>query len=199
MGRVAWNDKIVLLFERYSPESCLLHQAFLQAGCDCIAVSLEENDFLPRRVFSIYDLFSREHPTEEEHLGYPRFFNEIMVPDNWTINAGDRTLGNITCQQEEKGKIYYLQGEKSFLVEAVDWYDRKGCVRFRDYYNRYGEICARTVYDVRGQALCKTRFSGAGREMLTENFVTGDIMLHVDGRMKLFRSKLYLLVYWFGR
>ncbi|MCI8799079.1 MAG: accessory Sec system glycosylation chaperone GtfB [Lachnospiraceae bacterium] len=199
MEGFALPDKIILLFDCYSPESRLLHESFLQTGCDCIAVSLEENDFLPRNVFSVYDLFSREGKIADENRGKPRFFNEIAVPDNWSIQAGDSTSGKITCMQEEKGKIWYLQGEKRFLVEAVDWYDRKGNVRFQDHYNRYGENCARTVYDARGQALCKTRFSESGKEILTENFMTGDMTLYVDGEMKLFRSKLDLLVYWFGR
>lgn len=199
MGRFAWSDKIMLLFDRYSPESCQLHKSLLQTGCDYIAVSLEENDFLPWDVYSVYELITRDLQTKERSRGKARFFNEIAVPDNWSIQAGDRTSGKITCMQEEKGKIWYLQGEKKFLVEAVDWYDRKGSVRFRDHYNRYGENCARTVYDAKGQALCKTRFSEAGKEILTENFVTGDMMLHVNGGMKLFRSKLELLVYWFGR
>lgn len=199
MERLALPDKIILLFDRYSPESCQLHESFLQAGCDCIAVSLEENDFLPGNVFSIYELFSREGGIEKENRKKPRFFNEIAIPDNWSIQAGDRTSGKITCMQEEKGKIWYLQGEKNFLVEAVDWYDRKGEVRFRDHYNRYGDNCARTIYATKGQALCKTRFSESGKEIFTENFVTGDMLLYVDGRMKMFRSKLDLLIYWFGR
>lgn len=198
MERYAWSDKIILLCDRYSLESCQLHESFLQAGCDCMAVSLEENDFLPGGVLSVYDLMSGYARPEGEYEGKIRFFNEIEVPDNWTINAGDRTSGNITYLQEEKGKIWYLQGEKKYLVEAVDWYDRKGCVRFRDHYNRYGYICARTVYNVKGQAMCRTRFSEAGREVITENLITGDIILDVNGKTKIFRSKTEMIRYWFG-
>lgn len=199
MGRVTWSDKIVLLCDFYSPESNLLHVSLLQAGCDCVAVSLEENDFLPENVLSVYDMLSGELPEKEKDRGKPRFFNEIAVPDYWTINAGNRNSGNITYQQVEKGKIYYWQGGKNYLVEAVDWYDRKGRVRFRDHYNRYGNICARTVYDADGCALCKTRFSESGKEIFTQNLVTGDMMLHVDGAMKIFRSKVELLVFWFKK
>ena len=76
--------------------------------------------------------------------------------------------------------------------------DRKGCVRFRDHYNRYGYICARTVYNVKGQAMCRTRFSEAGREVITENLITGDIILDVNGKTKIFRSKTEMIRYWFG-
>lgn len=199
MERAALSDKIILLCDRWSPDSDLLHVSLLKAGCDCVAVSLEENDFLPENVLSMYDMLSGELPGKEENRRKPRFFNEIAVPDHWTINAGNRTSGNITYQQEEKGKIYYWQEGKNYLVEAVDWYDRKGRVRFRDHYNRHGNICARTVYDADGCALCKTRFSESGKEILTENLVTGDMMLYVDGTMKIFRSKVEMLTFWFIR
>ena len=198
MERYAWSDKIILLCDHYSLESRQLHESLLQAGCDCMAVSLEENDFLPGGVLSVYDLMSGYAQAEGEYKGKIRFFNEIEVPDNWTINAGDSTSGNITYLQEEKGKIYYLQGEKKYLVEDVDWYDRKGCVRFRDHYNRYGNICARTVYNAKGQAMCRTRFSESGKELITENLITGDIILDVNGKTKIFRSKTDMIRYWFG-
>lgn len=199
MGRAVLSDKIILLCDFYSPASNLLHVSLLQAGCDCVAVSLEENDFLPENVISVYDMLSGELSEKKENRGKPRFFDEIAVPDHWTINAGNLTSGNITYLQEEKGKIYYLQGGKSYLVEAVDWYDRKGCVRFRDHYNRYGNICARTVYDADGSALCKTRFSESGKEILTKNLVTGDMMLYVDGTMKIFHSKVEMVTFWFTK
>lgn len=193
------SDRIIILFDQYSVESQLLHESFIQTGCECLAISLEENDFLPSAVTSVYDMISGDFWIEEEKRGCPRYFNEIAVPDNWSIHAGDKSVGNITYQHEEKGKIYYLQSEKHHLVEAVDWYDRKGCVRFRDHYNRYGNICARTVYDGNGKELCKSRFSKSGKEFITENFVTGDIILNYDDVMKIFRSKQELTGYWFNR
>ena len=48
---------IILLFERYSPDSRRLHESFLRAGCECSAVVLEEDDFLPEGVMSVYDIF----------------------------------------------------------------------------------------------------------------------------------------------
>lgn len=196
MEKHAWADKIILLFDSYSLESQYLHESFLQAGCDCVGISLEENDFLPYHIASIYELLSGEFQIGEENWGMPRFFNEIEVPDHWSVHAGDTVSGSVTYLHEEKGRVYYLPSDKRYLVEAVEWYDRKGRVRFRDLYNRYGNLCARMVYGANGQAYYKTRFTKSGQEAITENFVTGDIMLNDDGAIRLFRSKRDLILYW---
>ena len=199
MENSAFSGKIILLFDSYSQESRFLHESLLQVDCDCLAVSLEESTFLPANVLSIYDLLSGDFRTEQENQGEPKYFNEVAVPDQWSIHAGNQQSGNITYLQEEKGKIYYAShSEKKFRIEAVDWNDRKGRVRFRDHYNRYGRICARTVYDINGNPLCRTRFSSSGKEILTENYSAGDLIFHHNGVMKVFRSKLDLLLYWFA-
>lgn len=202
MEQFALQGKIILLFDSYSAESRMLHQSLLQTGRDVVALSLEENDFLPRDVFSIYDLLCGGFGTETDRRGAPRFFNEVAVPDNWSIQAGygsNRQFGSITYLHEEKGRIYYSQSEKRFFVEAVDWYDRKGRARFRDHYDRYGNICARTVYDTSGKPFCRTRLSASGQEIITENYWTGDLMFNLDGVMKIFRNKLDLILYWFAQ
>lgn len=161
----------VLLFDSYSPDSRRLHGSFRLAGCDCSAVVLEENDFLPEEVMSVYDLFLGYYGEKGKGLGKPRFVNEIAVPDLWSISAGvgKTAYGRITYRNEEKGRIYYLDSPKKHLVKAVDWFNRKGEVRVRDHYNRYGAVCARTVYDVQGRELGKTWFSAGGQEVITWN------------------------------
>lgn len=199
MEKFALSGKVILLFESYSPESRLLHESLLQTNYDLVVVSLEENDFLPRNILSIYDLLCSDYRTEKDNRGEPKYFNEVAVPDNWSIQsgyAGNKQSGSIIWLNEEKGKIYYSQTEKKFSVEAVDWNDRKGRVRFRDHYNRYGNICARTVFDINGKPYCKTRFSAAGQEIITENYWTGDLIFNHDGVVQIFRNRLDLMLYW---
>lgn len=81
----------------------------------------------------------------------------------------------------------------------MDWFDRKGNVRFRDHYNRYGAICARTVYDGQGKELGKTWFSAEGQEAITLNCVTGDLIVNDDGCIRLFRTKMDMMLYFFRR
>lgn len=199
MEQCALPGKIILLFDSYSSKSRLLHESLLQTNSDFVALCMEEKDFLPRNVLSIYDLLCGDYQTEKDDRGRPKYFNEVAVPDNWSIQSGygsDRQFGSVTYLNEEKGKIYYSQAEKKFCVKAVDWNDRKGRIRFRDHYNRYGRICARTVYDANGKPCCKTWFSASGQEVITENYRTEDLILNHDGVVKIFRSKLDMVLYW---
>lgn len=69
-------EDTILLFDSYSPDSRRLHDSFRLAGCKCSAVILEENDFLPEGVLSVFDLFLGYYEKNGESPGKPRFFNE---------------------------------------------------------------------------------------------------------------------------
>ncbi len=193
----------ILLFDSYSEGGRRLYDSFRLAGCECSVVVLENNDFLPEEAMSAYDLFLGYYGERgrKTGTGKPRFFNEVEVPDNWSINAGvgESDYGKITYQHEEKGRIYYWESPKKFRVKAVDWFDRKGAVRFRDYYNRYGAVCARSVYDGQGKELGKTWFSAGGQEAITKNCVTGDLIVNDGELVKFFRSEMDMIVYFFRR
>ncbi len=157
---------------------------------------MEEDDFLPEGVMSVYDIF----------LGYregkPKFFNEVPVPDHWSISAGieESRYGKITWQHEEKGRIHYWENvPKKWLVKAVDWLDRKGIVRCRDHYNSRGSVYARTVYDKEGKECGKTWFSVSGQEVITGNAITGDLIVNDGGMIRFFRTKMDMMLYFFSR
>ncbi|MCI9144646.1 MAG: accessory Sec system glycosylation chaperone GtfB, partial [Lachnospiraceae bacterium] len=191
----------ILLFDNYSESSRRLYDSFRLAGCECSVVVLENNDFLPEEAMSAYDLFLGYYGERGRRLGKPRFFNEVEVPDHWSINAGvgETDYGRITYQHEEKGRIYYWESPKRFRVKAVDWFDRKGAVRFRDHYNRYGAVCARTVFDGQGKELGITWFSVGGQEAITKNCVTGDLIVNDGELVKFFRTEMDMIVYFFRR
>ena len=199
MERTIELNEIILLMATYSIEGQRLHASLKRAGCDCLALVLEENNFLPEDVASVNDLLLGYFKAKKDNIAKPKYFNEIPVPDGWNISAGNEKLGRIYYQGEEKGKIYYLQAIKRHVVEAVDWYDRTGSVRFRDHYNRYGAVCARTVYDNKGKPISKTWFSKAGQEIIMENYVTGDIILNDGDMIKFFRTKRELTRYFFDK
>ncbi len=200
MGRCIGANEIILLFDSYSLEGRYLHESVERAGYKTRAIVIEEDDFLPRGVISVYDLLSSDWKEENKGKGAPLFFNEIVAPDHWSISAGvEEPYGKITYQHEEKGRIYYIEPVRKYLVKAVDWFDRKGAVRFRDHYNRYGIICARTVYNAGGQQLSKSWFSARGQEILMENYVTGDIIFNDGDIVKHFRTKIDLICYCFTK
>jgi accessory Sec system glycosyltransferase GtfB len=196
--RYIGSNQIILLFEEYTLKSQLLYESLRGADYSCIPFVIEENDFLPKEVFSIYDLITGDF--EKRFVRNPRFFNEIEAPDNWNISAGVKErYGHISYRHEEKGRIYYAESEKRFSVKAVEWYDKKGMPRFREHYNRYGINCARTFYDGEGKAISKSWLSAEGKEIVVENYVTGDIILNDDNIVKLFRTKIDLIVYCFNK
>ena len=188
----------ILLFDNYSEDSQRLHDSFRSAGLECSVIVLEDNDFLPKEVMSIYDLFLGYFEEKEGCLGKPRFFNEIKVPDQWSIHFGTekKDYGRVTFQHEEKGRIYYWDSSvKKWLVKAVDWFDRKGNVRFRDHYNRYGFNCARTYYGEQGKELGKSWFSIGGQEAIVQNVVTQEWIVNDGELVRFFRTKTDMMLY----
>ena len=197
MEKYIGADQIILIFDEYDRDSRYLHESIKKSGYNCLAIVIGENYFLPEDVVLVYDMLSGDW--EEGIAGKPKFFNEIIVPAHWSISAGvDEPCGKITYQHEEKGKIYYLEPKNRYLVEAVDWLDRKGAVRFRDQYNRYGNICARIFYNSAGQPVGKFWFSAKGLEVLVENYVTGDLILNDGELVKHFRTKTEMIAYKMG-
>lgn len=81
----------------------------------------------------------------------------------------------------------------------MDWYDERGVVRSSDHYNRYGAIYGRTVFNAKGQKVNKTYFSADGREIIVENFVTGDIILNEGNEIFIFHNKTELVLHFFVR
>ena len=100
----------ILLFDSYSQDSKRLYDSFRLAGCECSAVVLEENDFLPEEVMSAYDLFLGYYGEKGKSLGKARFFNEIEVPDLWSINAGVGQImgGSLTSMRKRAGSTIWI-------------------------------------------------------------------------------------------
>ena len=74
-------------------------------------------------------------------------------------------------------------------VTIVDWLDDAGQVRLSEHYNRYGAIFCHTVFNKKGQKALRKFFDVTGREMIVENFVTGDILVRWQDKDWIFRSK----------
>lgn len=192
--------KKIVLLERYSSEGHRLYESFRQIDCEILVIVVEENDFLPESIVSIYDLVVGNYRDGEvKKVGKPKYFNEVVVPDTWSIQAGDEESGTISYQQVEKGKIHYANLPQKRLVQAVDWYDRVGIIRFKDHYNRYGDLYARTVYDAKGKPMSKSVFSAEGKEVIVENYITHDIILNDGNIVKIFRTKESLIRYYFKK
>lgn len=198
MERIHQPNDLILLLDNYLLESQSLHQSFEKAGYDCPVVVVNDDGFLPENAISAYGFFLGDFKDAPGVLGRPRYFNEIKVPDYWEI-SGNNKNGTVSDLYRERGKIFYTEPLHKRQVKVVDWKDERGIVRSSDHYNRYGAIYARTVFNAKGQRVNKSYFSAAGREIIVENYVTGDIILNDGGEVKFFRTKTDFVLYLFTK
>lgn len=194
-------ERIVLLLDDYGREKEKLHRTLVHAGYDVIPIVLQENFFLPEGVYSIYDLMAGAVPGTFSTKWSPIHYNEVPVPDHWTVLSGyagqteSGEYGQITYLHEEKGRIHYLDSGKigqRFIVQSVEWFDRRGNVRFADLYSRTGTIVARIHYDSAGKMLQKSWFSQSGAEYLVENGASGERIYRRNGVSRIYKSDLEL-------
>lgn len=194
MGNNVKTNDVVLLLDNYFPDSEKLHQSFQLAGFDYPAVVIEDDGFLPDGIISVYGFFLGEFKGKKGVPGRPRYFNQITVPDYWEI-SGTNSSGKVHNLYRERGRIFYAEPKNKRYVRVVDWCDEEGRVRISDHYNRYGALYAKTVFNAKEQKVNKSYFSADGREILVENYVTGDIILNEGKEVKIFHSKTEFVLY----
>ena len=180
----------------YGQDSQSLHTSFKIAGYNLPAVVIEDDGFQPDEVMSVYGFFLGDFKSASGENAKPKYFNEITVPDYWEI-SGNNTNGKVQDMSRERGKIFYAEPKHKRLVRIVDWYDERGIVRFSDHYNQYGAIFARTIFSEKGKRVNKTYFSPEGREIIVENFVTGDIILNESKEVRIFHTKADFVLHFF--
>ena len=192
------TNEVILLFDTYSAESQDLHTSFKLTGEDYLAVVLEDDGFLPEDVISVYNYFLGDFKNEDTVLGKPRYFNQITVPDYWEI-SGTNSGGKIHDLNKERGRIFYAEPKHKRYVKVVDWLDDSGRVRSSDHYNCYGALYARTTFNAKSQKVNKSYFSPSGKEIIVENYVTGDIILNEGDTVKIFHTKMDFIMYFMGK
>lgn len=187
------NDTI-LLFDYYGTDSQDLYSSFRSAGFSYPAMVIEDNGFLPEDILSAYGFFLGDFKEVLGEMAHAKFFNQITVPEYWEI-SGNNSSGSVHDREKERGRIFYAEPAHKRRVQIIDWYDEKGTVRSSDHYNRYGAIFARTLFNAKGQKATKSYFSAEGREVIVENFVTGDIILNQGDTVRIFHTKTDFVVY----
>lgn len=194
MGKHIEVNDTILLFDNYGQDSQSLHTSFQLAGFSFPAVVIEDNGFLPDDVMSVYGFFLGDFKAVFGEKACPRFFNQITVPEYWEIK-GNNSNGSVHDLSRERAKIFYAEPAHKRRVRIVDWYDEKGTVRSSDHYNRYGAVFARTIFNSKGQKFSKSYFSAEGKEVIVENFVTGDIILNEGNEVQIFHTKTDFIVH----
>lgn len=156
---------------------------------------VEDQGFLPEDVISVTGWFCRmgQKVTEACPAASGRYFNEIDRPDYWEIMANS-TGGSIHDKHHLRGRIFYIRPGNERLVRKVEWLDETGVVRLADLYNQRGLLYGRTTHDASGQLIQTSWFDEDGRERLTENAVTRDLILQEDGKMQILKSRTELVI-----
>ena len=194
MENIDRTNDVILLFDTYSTESQDLHTSFKMTGQNYLAVVLQDDGFLPEDVISVYSYFLGDFENAEGSLGRPRYFNQITVPEYWEI-SGNNASGKIHDMNKERGRIFYAEPKNKRYVKVVDWLDDNGKVRSSDHYNCYGALYARTTFNANSQKVNKSFFSADGKEVIVENYVTGDIILNEGELVKIFHTKMDFILY----
>lgn len=183
---------MILLMDDLNVQSRLLLESLRAAGETCPAVSILYDGFLPSDVHSPYAYFIGD---EEPCDGRPCYFDNLEVPPQWEIR-GTNSDGEIWDYSKCRGRIYYQMPKHKRLVRIVDWLDEKGKVRWSDHYNRFGNRYAQTILNSEQKLLMRSFFDRKGREIITENFVTGTICLREGEKEKLFASRCDFVLYY---
>lgn len=181
------TSKITLLFDTFSDESINLYESFRNAGIDFKAAVIDDDGFLPESVLSVYGFFLG-YESRGEKSYKPRYFNQIDIPEYWRIE-GSNTNAKIMNHNKEVAHIFYTEPKHHRNVKVVDWLDDKGVVRLCEHYNKYGYIYCRTIFNKKGQKAARKFYSAQGKEIILENFVTGDILVSWKDRDWIFRNK----------
>ncbi|MCI2792468.1 MULTISPECIES: accessory Sec system glycosylation chaperone GtfB [Staphylococcus] len=183
---------MINIFDNYHFNSQLLHRSLKLAGYQHLTICLEDDGFLPDDVTSPYQFFAQNpiNPSDK-----PLFFNEVEVPTYWEI-TGTNDMGEIKNLGEVRGKIFYQPNFKTRIVSRVEWLDNKQRLRTVDFYNKNGFKFAEAIYDLAGKAIMKKYFDHLGKEIIYENYVTGDYVLNWKNKTHFFKSQEAFVIYY---
>lgn len=172
---------MIQIYDRFIGSSKDLHHSLQVAGYQGPAIALQDDGFLPESVTSAYAYFTGMDRAEGQAL----YFNQVPVQSFWEI-TGTNQEAEIWEYDVLKGKIFYTEPAHRRLVKAVDWYDRSGKISFTDHYNRSGKLFSRTFFDEDSRRISRAYYNQAGQEVISENFVTQDILLTWKGQTHFF-------------
>lgn len=184
------NERIVFLADYETKEGIMLANSFRASEIPIDVVSLQDNISVCK-----FSLSVQEFVAGENCQGRPLYYNEIPIPQEWTVNYGENGLGQITYLGQVRGSIHFLDCEKKYQVESVDWYDLSGKLFATDFYNYYGHRYARTVYDETEKPIIKTWYTLEQKEAIVETLELGVFNYLLDGDNKTFTSSLDMLAY----
>ncbi|MBP3783422.1 MAG: accessory Sec system glycosylation chaperone GtfB [Butyrivibrio sp.] len=182
---------MIILTDLINTYSNRLIESLKSCDIDCPAIAITYDGFLPDGVESPYSYYVGDNEAE----GKPLYFGRIDLPCHQEIKAQGGTA-IVYEQNKVRSKVYYSEPKEKRYIKIVDQIDESGKVRWSDHYNRYGRCFARTVLDSDEKRLFKYYFDRDGKEKISENIVTGHIMLKNNGRDVIFKNRTDFVIYY---
>ncbi|WNZ91931.1 accessory Sec system glycosylation chaperone GtfB [Streptococcus iniae] len=183
---------MITVFEWLDQRSLDLHYSLEVSGFKGVSVLLNDDGNLPKGFTSPYAFFCQIKDGQTK----PVYFNQIKVPDFWQI-TGNNGEGDIWNNSDQKAKIYYHDPKHLRLVKHIDWLNPNGKVYLTDHYNQFGWVFARTYFDAEQKISHKKYFNQQGQEIISENQMTGDILLQWKNQTHHFANRTDFFLYYF--
>jgi len=92
--------------------------------------------------------------------------------------------------------IYVPSMAHKRYVQRVEWLDLEGNIRSVDHYSKNGDKFAHTNYNLMNQPATTTYYSRDNHEKIVENHVTKDIILNLNKRVYIFKSRADFVSYY---
>ena len=183
---------MICLFDRYDQASFDLLRSLKATGLDCPVVVVQDDGYLSPDVESPYSYFTGDLDTPE---GRPIYFNLVPKPHLWEIRSSN-VNGEILDMGKKRANIFYRQPTHERRVRAVEWLDTEGQVRAADIYNRKGRLFAQITYDQTQRPTHTRYFNQNDVVVIMENHLTGDIILTLEGKRHIFKSKQEFVIFY---
>ncbi len=177
---------MIFITDRINEEAGNLIFSFARSGYDVKTVVSSYDGYMSAGILSPYSFYV--NGKKEPKPGMPRYFNQIDLPDYWEIESST-TSGEVHDYEDLRARLFYADPKSMRQLKIIDWLDKNGKVRCSDHYDQYGRRFAQTILDKNQKMVHKSYYDAEGREVITENLNTGDIILTDGGRNYFFKSK----------
>ncbi|MGT2911799.1 accessory Sec system glycosylation chaperone GtfB [Streptococcus cameli] len=176
---------MIKLFDWLSNASLDLEYSLEQAGFTGKTIVINDDGNIGPQRTSPYVFFCGM----ENQTGTGLYFNKVPLPDFWQI-TGTNASGEIWNRNIKMGEIFYHEPTHLRIVKQVDWFDREHRVRYSDHYNLAGFKVAKSFRDEKNRIVLKKYYSLDGQEIISENYLSGNILLNWNEKTYIFSKKV---------
>ncbi|MDO4633738.1 MAG: accessory Sec system glycosylation chaperone GtfB [Eubacteriales bacterium] len=184
---------MVLLIDNWNADAARLVYSLKNAGYLFHAVVLQYDGFCAEGVSSPYEYFLYGGQVPEQCS--PLYFDKLQIPEYFEMESSNSS-GEVREFDTVRARVFYAEPRENRYVRIVDWLDGSGKVCCSDHYDRFGHRFAQTVLSEKQKPVHKTYYRPDGAEVITENFLTGDIILTWHGKELFFHTKTEFVLYY---